>query len=305
MLASRVRAPVATAARGLATAARPAVAGSSFAMFAGAAGVTGVAAAYIAQDKVACDEASIPKEKVEVFWPRKIMILFGKPGAGKGSQGPKIEALLGIPVLSTGDMLRAAVSAGTEVGLQAQAVMKAGGLVSDEIVIGIIADRIKEDDCKLGFVLDGMPRTLAQALAIDSMLKANGERVSEVVEIAVPNDVLTERICGRWIHKSSGRSYHTKFAPPKSYETPGMFGMGGSGEPSTENMLDDVTGEPLYQRGDDTAEALKSRLTSYEESTVPVLEHYKPNGIVTSCNGNQDFNLVWDEVLAAISVGSN
>lgn len=295
----------AAAARGLATVARPAVSGSAFgwAAVAGAAGVTGVAAVFLSQEKAACDGDSIPREKIEKFWPRKIMILFGKPGAGKGSQGPKIEELLGIPVLSTGDMLRAAVSAGTEVGLQAAAVMKAGGLVSDEIVIGIIRDRIQEPDCKLGFVLDGMPRTLEQALAIDEMLGADGERVSEVVEIAVPNSVLEERICGRWIHKKSGRSYHTKFAPPKSYKPAGMFGMGGSGTPSAENMLDDVTGEPLYQRGDDTAEALGKRLQSYDNSTVPVLDHYKKTGVVTSCNGNQAFDSVWAEILAAITVG--
>jgi len=156
------------------------------------------------------------EDKFCTYWPRNIMILFGPPGAGKGTHGPKIEDLLGIPALSTGDMLRAAVSAGTEVGKQAKAVMNAGGLVSDEIVVGIIRDRIKESDCRFGFILDGFPRTLAQTQALDKMLAEEGACVTKVIELEVPDSVLEERITGRWIHKASGRSYHTKFAPPKS-----------------------------------------------------------------------------------------
>ena len=191
-------------------------------------------------------------EKLEGFWPRKVVILFGPPGAGKGTHGPKIENKLGIPALSTGDMLRAAVAAGSEVGRQAEQVMKAGKLVSDSLVVGIIKDRIKQDDCKTGFILDGFPRTLEQAKAVDSVLAETGESVTDVCSLEVDDSVLQERICGRWIHKQSGRSYHVKFAPPKSL-SPGE-------QPTKENMKDDVTGEALIQRPDDTADALVQRL---------------------------------------------
>ena len=212
-------------------------------------------------------------EKFEKYWPRKIMMLFGAPGAGKGTQGPKIVDALDIPQLSTGDMLREAVAAGTEVGKKAKAVMASGGLVSDEIVIGIIADRIKEPDCQTGFILDGFPRTLAQAKALDAMLAKNGEAVSLIVEFSVDPGVLEERICGRWMHKASGRSYHVKFTPPKSMKL-------ADGKPLPETMKDDITGEALYQRSDDTAEALKTRLDAYKNQTLPILEHYKDKGIV-------------------------
>merc|ERR1719201_2602575 len=129
-------------------------------------------------------------------------------------------------------------------GLKAKAAMESGALVTDDIVIGIIRDRIKEPDCKDGFILDGFPRTVEQAKALDEMLATSNERVSRVIELNVPDEVLEERICGRWMHKTSGRSYHAKFAPPKSYD--------GSAPSSAENMLDDETGEALYQRADDT-----------------------------------------------------
>ena len=133
-------------------------------------------------------------------------------------------------------MLRQAVADKTEIGLQAAAVMKAGGLVSDEIVVGIISDRIQAGDCKRGFILDGFPRTLPQAQQLDAMLSKTDDRVQKVIELQVPDSVLEERICGRWIHKSSGRSYHTKFNPPKSLE---------GRVPSVATMLDDETGEAL------------------------------------------------------------
>ena len=191
-------------------------------------------------------------------------------------------------------MLRAAVAAKTEVGMKAKAVMQAGGLVSDEIVVGIIRDRIKEDDCKLGFILDGFPRTLAQAKALDKMLAEEGASVTKVIELDVPDSVLEERICGRWIHKKSGRSYHVKYAPPKSMK------KDWSGKIKEDTMLDDVTNEPLIQRPDDTATALVKRLSSYHGETVPILKHYEPNGIVKQVNANQGMNGVWDEVLAAL-----
>ncbi|KAG7371492.1 adenylate kinase-domain containing protein [Nitzschia inconspicua] len=234
------------------------------------------------------------EDKFGTFWPRNILILFGPPGAGKGTQGPKIEDLLGIPQLSTGDMLRAAVSAGTEVGKKAEAVMKAGGLVSDEIVIGIIRDRIKEDDCRFGFILDGFPRTLPQAKALDKMLAEEGSCVTKVIELEVPDSVLEERITGRWIHKSSGRSYHVKYAPPKSMK------LDTNGKPIPDTMKDDVTGEPLMQRHDDTAAALTKRLHGYHKETIPILKHYEPNGIVRSVNANQEMSSVWTQILDAL-----
>ena len=215
-------------------------------------------------------------------------------GAGKGTHGPKIEALLGVPQLSTGDMLREAVAAQTEIGKKAQAVMKAGGLVSDEIVIGIIKDRIQEPDCRFGFILDGFPRTLKQAQALDEMLAKEGSCVTKVIELEVPDSVLEERICGRWIHKASGRSYHVKFAAPKSMK------VDASGNPIPESMKDDETGEPLIQRPDDTSTALVKRLNGYHSDTVPILAHYKPQGVVKSANANQGMEGVWKEVLAAL-----
>jgi adenylate kinases len=192
-------------------------------------------------------------------------------------------------------MLRAAVAAQTEVGKKAQAIMKAGGLVSDDIVVGIIRDRIQQEDCKLGFILDGFPRTLEQAKALDKMLAEEGAAVTKVIELQVPDEILEERICGRWIHKSSGRSYHVKFAPPKSMK------VDGDGKPVKETMLDDETGEPLMQRPDDTSSALVKRLAGYHGETVPILKHYEPNGVVKTVNANQKMDGVWGEVLASLS----
>jgi len=245
-------------------------------------------------EKLTGNPAKAVEEKFGTYWPRNIMILFGPPGAGKGTHGPKIEDMLGIPQLSTGDMLRAAVAAQTDVGKQAQAVMKAGGLVSDEIVVGIICDRIKEPDCKFGFILDGFPRTLKQAKALDVMLLEEGAVVTRVIELQVPDSVLEERICGRWIHKKSGRSYHIKYAPPKSMK------VDDSGSPIPESMKDDITGEPLVQRSDDTATALVKRLNGYHGETVPILTHYKPNGVVRTVNANQEMDGVWGEVLNSL-----
>jgi adenylate kinase len=233
--------------------------------------------------------------KFGTYWPRNILILFGPPGAGKGTHGPKIEQLLGIPQLSTGDMLRAAVANQTPVGRKAEAVMKAGGLVSDDIVVGIIRDRIQEPDCATGFILDGFPRTLAQAKALDMMLsRLGGASVTKVVELNVPDAVLEERICGRWIHKDSGRSYHVKYAPPASMK------LDAAGQPIAATMLDDETQQPLMQRKDDTASALIKRLQGYHKETVPILKHYSPKGIVRSVDANQGMEGVWKEVLEAL-----
>lgn len=206
-----------------------------------------------------------------------------------------MEDMLGIPQLSTGDMLRAAVANKTDIGKKAEAIMKAGGLVSDEIVVGIIRDRIQEADCRFGFILDGFPRTLKQARALDAMLAKEGAFVTKVIELQVPDEVLEERITGRWIHKSSGRSYHVKYAPPKSMKVDSA-----TGKPIPSSMKDDETGEELMQRKDDTAEALKKRLHGYHKETVPILDHYMPNGVVRTVNANQGMDGVWKEVLEAL-----
>jgi len=224
---------------------------------------------YSGEIKKAID-AKANLDKYGAVWERKAMILFGPPGAGKGTHGPKIEKKLKLPQLSTGDMLRAAVAAGTEVGKQAKAAMDAGALVTDEIVIGIIRDRIAEDDCKTGFILDGFPRTIEQAKALDEMLAKDGIVVSNVMALEVPDELLEERICGRWIHKKSGRSYHTTFKglAPKSMK------KDKDGKVDPESMKDDETGEALIQRPDDTAEALVKRLKEYHSKTTPILDHY-------------------------------
>lgn len=225
---------------------------------------------------------------------RNIMILFGPPGSGKGTQGVKIVEKLGIPQLSTGDMLREAVRAESEVGLKAKAVMEAGGLVSDELVIGIIQDRIKASDCSKGFILDGFPRTLEQAKSLDQLLKSSGEAVGMVMALDVPREALTERICGRWMHKGSGQSYHVKFKPPKAMK------LLPDGKPDPATMLDDATNEPLYQRADDTEEALSKRLDGYYAQTVPILDHYGPS-VCTNINANREMSQVWDDICTALA----
>ena len=225
---------------------------------------------------------------------RNILILFGPPGAGKGTHAPKIVDKLSIPQLSTGDMLRAAVAAGTEVGKTAKAAMDSGALVTDEIVVGIIADRIKEKDCVDGFILDGFPRTLAQSKMLDKELAKTGEAVSRVIELSVPDAVLTERICGRWVHKSSGRSYHVKFNPPKSLAKLGGKDLNKEKD-KTKWMKDDETGEALMQRSDDTAEALVSRLDAYHKQTVPVLKHYGKKKCV-AIDANRDMDSIWASI---------
>lgn len=225
---------------------------------------------------------------------RNILILFGPPGAGKGTHAPKIVDKLSIPQLSTGDMLRAAVAAGTEVGKKAKAAMDSGALVTDEIVVGIIADRIKEKDCVEGFILDGFPRTLAQSKMLDKELAKTGEAVSRVIELSVPDAVLTERICGRWVHKSSGRSYHVKFNPPKSLAKLGGKDLNKEKD-KTKWMKDDKTGEALMQRSDDTAEALVSRLDAYHKQTVPVLKHYGKKKCV-AIDANRDMDSIWASI---------
>lgn len=180
------------------------------------------------------------------------LILLGAPGAGKGTQANFIKEKYGIPQISTGDMLRAAVKAGTPLGLAAKQVMDAGGLVSDDIIIGLVKDRLKQDDCANGYLFDGFPRTVPQADA----MKDAGVAIGYVLEIDVPDEAIVERMSGRRVHLASGRSYHVKFNPPRT-----------AGQ-------DDVTGEDLVQRVDDQEDTVKKRLAVYHEQTEVLVGYY-------------------------------
>jgi adenylate kinase len=180
------------------------------------------------------------------------LILLGPPGAGKGTQSTYLSKHFGIPQISTGDMLRAAVKAGTPLGLAAKKVMDTGALVSDEIIIGLVKERLKEPDCAQGYLFDGFPRTIPQAEA----MRDAGVRIDYVLEIDVPADEIVVRMSGRRAHLASGRTYHVKFNPPK------LEGK------------DDVTGEPLVQRDDDREETVKKRLEVYQAQTRPLVDFY-------------------------------
>ena len=181
------------------------------------------------------------------------LILLGGPGAGKGTQAGFITEKLGIPQISTGDMLRAAVKAGTPLGLEAKKIMDAGGLISDEIITGLVRDRVQEDDCANGYLLDGFPRTIPQADA----MREFGINVDFVVEIKVDDQEIINRMSGRRAHLASGRTYHVIYNPPK------------------QEGIDDVTGEALVQREDDKEETVRKRLEVYHEQTEPLIEYYK------------------------------
>ncbi len=181
------------------------------------------------------------------------VILLGPPGAGKGTQATNICEKYSIPQISTGDMLRAAVKAGTTLGVEAKKVMDAGGLVSDNIIIGLVKKRIKEDDCANGFLFDGFPRTIAQAEA----LKTDGVKIDYVVEIQVPDKDIIARMSGRRAHLASGRTYHVTYNPPKV------------------EGIDDITGEELVQRADDNENTVRSRLEVYHEQTQPLVDYYQ------------------------------
>ncbi|MFM1955797.1 MAG: adenylate kinase [Pseudomonadota bacterium] len=180
------------------------------------------------------------------------LILLGAPGAGKGTQATFIKEKFNIPQISTGDMLRAAVKAGTQLGLEAKSYMDSGGLVPDEVIIGLVSERIKEADCANGFLFDGFPRTIPQAEA----MKKAGVGIDYVVEIDVPDEAIVERMSGRRSHPASGRTYHVKFNPPK------VVGK------------DDVTGEDLVQRDDDREETVLKRLEVYHSQTKPLVKYY-------------------------------
>jgi len=180
------------------------------------------------------------------------LILLGAPGAGKGTQATFICQRFGIPQISTGDMLRAAVKAGTPLGLAAKKVMDSGALVSDDIIIGLVKERLAQPDCAKGFLFDGFPRTIPQAEA----MKTAGVKLDHVLEIDVPDSAIIERMSGRRSHVASGRTYHVKFNPPKV------------------EGRDDVTGEPLIQREDDKEETVRKRLEVYQKQTRPLVDYY-------------------------------
>lgn len=181
------------------------------------------------------------------------IILLGAPGAGKGTQAKFLTESYGIPQISTGDMLRAAVKARTEMGLKVKSVMDSGGLVTDEIIIGLVKERIAQDDCKDGFLFDGFPRTIPQAEA----LRDAGVDIDVILEIDVPDDEIVKRMSGRRVHMDSGRVYHVDFNPP------------------AKEGVDDVTGEALIQREDDTEETVRKRLSVYHDQTLPLVIFYQ------------------------------
>ena len=180
------------------------------------------------------------------------IILLGPPGSGKGTQANFIKEVFNIPQISTGDMLRAAVSAGTPLGLQAKKIMNAGELVSDEIILNLVKERITEDDCQQGYLFDGFPRTIVQAEG----LKSIGVNIEFVVEIRADDNEIVKRMSGRRVHPASGRTYHVIFNPPQKAD------------------IDDESGEPLIQRDDDTEETVRKRLEVYHEQTSPLIDYY-------------------------------
>ncbi|KAJ7144899.1 adenylate kinase 1 [Mycena crocata] len=206
-------------------------------------------------------------------------ILMGPPGAGKGTQAPRIKDEFCVCHLATGDMLREQVNQKTPLGVQAKKIMDAGGLVSDDIMVGIIQDQLDNNkECQNGFVLDGFPRTVPQAQKLDGMLEARKEKLNSVVQLQIDDQLLISRITGRLIHPASGRTYHREFHPPKKA------------------MVDDVTGEPLIQRSDDNVEALTKRLGVFHSQTGPVVEYYRAKGLWHGIDAAQSPSVVWDNL---------
>ncbi|NQV70564.1 MAG: adenylate kinase [Pseudohongiella sp.] len=213
------------------------------------------------------------------------IILLGSPGAGKGTQAQFITEKFGIPQISTGDMLRAAVSAKSELGLQVEQVMASGGLVTDDIIIALVKERIQSEDCSKGFLFDGFPRTIPQA---EAMVQA-GVAIDVVLEIDVADEEIVKRLGGRRVHLESGRVYHVEFNPPKIANK------------------DDETGDDLVQRADDEAATIRKRLSLYHEQTKPLVNFYQDIAAagtpvnVVKVNGEAAVNVIKDEILAALS----
>ena len=206
------------------------------------------------------------------------IILLGPPGCGKGTQAQKLIREFGFVQLSTGDMLRAAISKGTEIGMQAKSIIDKGELVSDELVIGIVRDRIFSTECECGYMLDGFPRTLAQAEKLDQILSDRNQKIDVVFRLCVPDDMAIRRIAGRRFHITSGRSYNIEFNPPKI------------------EGRDDITGEKLVQREDDKEEIVQSRLNTYHELTEPLVRYYQKQGIIKAIDGAGSPENIYTEI---------
>ena len=207
------------------------------------------------------------------------IILLGAPGAGKGTQARRLEERYQMVQLSTGDMLRAAVASGSELGQEAKVIMDAGQLVPDELVIRMISERIDEPDCAKGFLLDGFPRTTAQAVALDAMLAEKGLRLDAVIQIRVDEEALVERITGRFTCASCGAGYHDTFQ-----------------RPAQEGVCDNCGGTEFTRRADDNEETVRSRMEAYRAQTAPILPHYEAQGLVQEVDGMADI----DEVTAQL-----
>ena len=206
------------------------------------------------------------------------IILLGPPGCGKGTQAQKLIREFGFVQLSTGDMLRAAISKGTEIGMKAKSIIDKGKLVSDKIVIGIVRDRIFSTECECGYMLDGFPRTLAQAEKLDQILSDSNQKIDVVLRLCVPDDMAIRRIAGRRFHITSGRSYNIEFNPPKI------------------EGRDDITGEKLVQREDDKEEIVQSRLNTYHELTEPLVRYYQKQGILKAIDGTGSPENIYAEI---------
>ena len=207
------------------------------------------------------------------------LILMGPPGAGKGTQAQRLEKTFNIVQLSTGDMLRAQVASGSDLGRQAKEVMDSGGLVSDELIIAMISSRIDDDDCQNGFILDGFPRTTPQAEALDVMLTEKGIQIEHVIEIEVDDEAMVKRITGRYTCAGCGAGYHDEFQKPQA-----------------DGVCDQCGGAEFTRRADDNAETVRSRLGAYHEQTAPILGYYKEKGVLKGVDGMAAIDEVTDQL---------